>query len=328
MMIGNKVGLAFAGAGIVAEMHGRGVAANANATLIGAFDPDIAKAAAITNKFGGRVFSSIEELLADPQVDAVHVLTPTEQHVPTALASLRAGKHTLIEKPVAIHRHEIAALKEEAARSGRVCMPSHNYIYVPSLARARRLVQDGKLGKIASLWVLYNIFHPEEIAAIYGGVLRAVCMHHAYSLLYLLGRPTRISSMTSRVHYEHLQCEDQAMITCEMPDGALANLWCSFAANDPTNDPWTVTYKLLGTHGGINYSWNEAQFDDDGGPAWGMPCYEEGFVTEIRHFVTNCILGGNSPLSTLDDAADALSILEAAERSARQHTFETVIYND
>ena len=323
----NNIGIAFAGAGIVAEMHGRGVAANANATLIGAYDPEIAKALAITKKFGGRVFSTLEDLLADPLVDAVHVLTPTKHHVATALASLSAGKHVLIEKPVAESKEDIARLQDAAQQSGRVCMPAHNYIYVPSLQRAKRLIENGKLGKIASLWILYNIFHSEDVAAIYGGVLRAVCMHHAYSLLYLLGRPRRLSSMTSRVHYQHLQCEDQAMITCEMQDGALANLWCSFAANDPTNDPWTVIYKVLGTTGGVSYSWNEAQFEDRGGPAWGLPCYEEGFIEEIAHFVTHCILEGTSPLSTLDDAADALSILEAAERSALgSSAFEAVIY--
>jgi predicted dehydrogenase len=322
-----QLGIAFAGAGIVAEMHGRGVSANRNATLIGVYDPDAAKAAAIASRFGGRVYDSLENLLADSSIDAVHILTPTQHHVSTAVACLNAGKHVLIEKPVASSREEISILQEAAKRSDRVCMPAHNYIYVPSLQRAKRLVESGKLGKVASLWVLYNILHPEEVAAIYGGVLRAVCMHHAYSLLYLLGRPGRVSSMTSRVHYEKLQCEDQATITCEMDNGAIANLWCSFAASDPSNDPWTVIYKILGTKGAINYSWNEAQFEDHGGPAWGMPCYEEGFVEEIEYFITQCILEGKSPLSTLDDAADALSIIEAAERSARNaSTLETVIY--
>ena len=321
-----QIGIAFAGAGIVAEMHGRGVAANGNARLIGAYDPDAVKAEAITKKFGGCVFPSLQDLLADPQVEAVHVLTPTEHHLSTALASLNAGKHVLIEKPVAQSKEEIASLQQAAERSGRVCMPGHNYIYAPSLRRAKRLIENGKLGKIASLWILYNIFHPEDVASIYGGVLRAVCTHHAYSLLYLLGRPKRLSSMTSRIHYENLQCEDQAMITCEMSNGALANLWCSFAANDPTNDPWTVIYKILGTTGAVSYSWNEAQFEDHGGPAWGMPCYEEGFIQEIEYFITHCILDGKPPLSTLDDAADALSILQAAERSAQSDSFQTVIY--
>ena len=119
------------------------------------------------------------------------------------------------------------------------------------------------------------------------------------------------------------------MIVCQMPNGAIANLWCSFAANDVTSDPWTVVYKVLGTNGGLNYSWNEAQFQDDRGPGWGLPCYEESFRNEVDHFVNRCVLGGGQPLSTLADALDALRIIEAAERSCRRHAeMETIDYCD
>lgn len=326
-MTGETVGVAFIGAGTVAEMHGRGVSAVSNVRLIGAYDPDPAKSAAVTEKFGGRVFTGIEQLLADPEVHAVHVLTPAQHHLSSAVACLRAGKHVLLEKPVVETLDDITLLQIVAQETGRVCMPAHNYIYTPSVQRAKRLLQSGKLGGIASLWILYNIFHPEEIAAAHGGVLRAVCNHHAYSVLYLLGRPRRVMAMASRVHYTQLACEDQAMIVCEMENQSIANLWCSFAANDPTTDPWTVLYKILGTNGGVSYSWNEAQFKDDGGPAWGMPCYEEGFIGEIDHFIHRCILKGEAPLSTLADAADALKILMAAERSiAKPETLEQIVY--
>lgn len=315
-MTRNTINVAFIGAGTVAEMHGRGVAAASNASFIGAYDLNRKRAEAITTKFGGRVFDSLQQVLAEPGVDAVHVLTPVDHHVPVAIESLKAGKHVLLEKPVAETLEEIALLKAAAQQANRVCMPAHNYIYVPSIRRAKRLLQEGRLGDIGSLWIIYNIFHSEQTAAAYGGVLRAVCNHHAYSVIYLLGRPRRVMAMTSRVHYEKLTCEDQAMIVCEMENGSIANLWSSFAINDPTSDPWTVLYKILGTNGGISYSWNEAQFKDEGGPAWGMPCYEEGFIEEIDHFINHCVSGGEQPLSTLDDAADALRILMAAERSA------------
>jgi hypothetical protein len=120
--------------------------------------------------------------------------------------------------------------------------------------------------------------------------------------------------MTSRVHDRRYSGEDQAMISCAMDNGTIANLWSSFAADDPTNDPWTVVYKILGTNGGVSYSWNEAQFIDNGGPAWGMPCYEESFVEEINYFINRCVMRGEELLSTLRDGADALSLLTAAER--------------
>jgi predicted dehydrogenase len=323
----SKIGVAFAGAGIVAEMHGRGLAATPAARLVGAYDPEKARAAAITARFGGRVYRSLDDMLADQDVAAVHILAPTEEHVRVALAAMKAGKHVLVEKPVATTVAGIRQLEEASRRYRRVCMPAHNYIYVPSLRRARQLISQGKLGSVASLWVLYNIFHSEEIAAIYGGVLREVCIHHAYSLLYLLGRPARVMAALSRIHYAKLKCEDQASVTCQMPDGSVAHLWCSFAASDPTSDPWTVVFKILGTKGGVSYSWNEAQFEDRGGPAWGLPCYEEGFAHEIDYFVNRCIRHGDAPLSTLSDSEDALRIIEAAERSAATGRVQTVRFS-
>ena len=80
--------------------------------------------------------------------------------------------------------------------------------------------------------------------------------------------------------FDTRRVEDQASLMCQMPNGAIANLWCSFAMNDPTNDPWSVLYKVLGTNGGFCYSWNEVQYEDNRGPAWGLPCYEDGFAGE------------------------------------------------
>ncbi|HEV2320449.1 MAG TPA: Gfo/Idh/MocA family oxidoreductase [Verrucomicrobiae bacterium] len=327
MLNEKEIGVAFIGAGIVAEMHGRGLAATGGARFVGVYDPVASQAKKIAKKFGGRVYKNLDELLRDKSVCAAHVLTPTRHHVPAALEALQAGKHVLVEKPVALTVAEIGQLQAAAKKCGRVCMPAHNYIYVPSLKRGRRLISEKKLGRIAALWILYNIYHSEKIAAQCGaGVLRAICIHHAYSLLYLLGRPVRVLATVSNAAHKTLNFEDQAAITCEFAAGTIAHLWCSFAVDDPTNDPWTVIYKVLGERGGLTYSWNEAQFDDRGGPAWGLPCYEDGFRGEIDHFINQVIRRNAEPLSTLDDAADALRIIEAAERSAAGGKRERVEY--
>jgi predicted dehydrogenase len=324
---GREIGVAFIGAGIVAEMHGRGLAATKGARFMGVYDPIALQAKKIAKKFGGRAYNNFKDVLEDKSVEAVHVLTPVSKHVPVTLEILRAGKHALVEKPVAMTVHEIRQLQIAAQKYRRVCMPAHNYIYVPSLQRARRLILGGKLGNVAAIWILYNIYHSDKIAAHCGtGVLREVCIHHAYSLFYLLGRPTHVSATVSNAGHRNLKFEDQAAIICELPDGIIAHLWSSFAVSDPTNDPWTVIYKVLGTRGGLTYSWNEAQFDDTGGPAWGLPCYEDGFRGEIDHFINHAIRLNEEPLSTLDDAADALKVIEAAERSSVSGRKQPMVY--
>lgn len=195
-------------------------------------------------------------------------------------------------------------------------MPAHNYIYTPSLWRAKRLIEGGDLGTITSAWINYTIYHPEEVAAKYPGVLRQIMTHHVYSLIYLLGKPARLSAFATSVHYKKLKVEDQVAMILEMPGGALVNLFGSFAADDQTSEPWTVVFKVLGTKGGTMYSWRDSvSLSPGGGLAWRYPAYEESFIYEVKYFVENCILGGEEPLSTIEDAVTAQSIIEAAERS-------------
>jgi len=317
--------IAFWGGGIVAGPHGRAIKATPSARFAGVYDPNAEQARSIAGINNGRVFSKPDELLTSPHVDAVAVLSPNHTHVEVALACLAAGKHVLIEKPVAESREELAALKRAADVRGLICMPAHNYIYHPNVTRMKRFVEERAYGRIASMWVMYNIFHSEELAKRYGGVLREVCVHHAYSVVYLLGRPKSVSAVSSVVHYEKLTCEDVVNLVCRMENGSLANLWCSFAASDSTSDPWTVVYKILGDKGGAVHSWNGAVFEDPRGPGWGFPDYIESFAREVEFFVDRAIAHGEAPLSGLQEAADALSIIEAAEQSIRNGGRETEI---
>ena len=93
----DRVGIAFVGAGLVAELHARAVGACDRARFIGAYDAEPDRAKALAARHGGRDYRSLKELIGDAAVDAVHVLTPPEGHAGAALAALRAGKHVLVE---------------------------------------------------------------------------------------------------------------------------------------------------------------------------------------------------------------------------------------
>jgi predicted dehydrogenase len=308
------INIGFIGAGAVAELHVEGVQACPNARLVGFTAKTAEERSKRAEEWGIDAYESVEQLLASPAIDAVFVLSPVENHREHAIAALQAGKHVLIEKPVAGASVDVREIAEEAKKANRVCMPAHNYIYQNEVIRARRQIEEGHLGTICGGWINYLIHHDESVAMRYPGVLRQIITHHLYTLTYLLGKPKKLSAMTSCLSYEKLTREDQASLQLQMKDGALVNLFASFALDDHTSQPWTFMFKVLGTHGGVHYSWRDSVFIKSiGTHAEAFSGYEEGYANEVNHFVNHCIRGGEQPLSTIEDAVHVARLLEAAE---------------
>jgi predicted dehydrogenase len=325
MSAAGPVGVAFVGGGMVAELHHLALSTGGAGRLVGVYDIDPGRAAARARDWGARAYATLEELLSDDEVAAVFVLSPAEHHRDHALAALRRDRHVLIEKPVGESVREILEIAEEAERRGRIAMPAHNYVYQPEVWRARRLIRQGDLGRICATWITYIIHHSEEVAAHYHGVVRQILTHHLYLLLYLLGRPVRLWATQQSLHYERLALEDQATIVAQMEDGAVAHLFASFAADDPTSDPWTFLVKVLGTRGGVRQSWRDAVFQRPLGTLdVAIAAYEETYTHEVEHFITRCIGRGEEPRSTLLDAARVQHLVELAERSIASGAAVTV----
>ncbi|BCB82012.1 Gfo/Idh/MocA family oxidoreductase [Phytohabitans flavus] len=92
--------------------------------------------------------AELDEVLADDQVQAVAIATPAGTHLPVSLAALRAGKHVLVEKPLAASRAEGRQLVEEADKRGLTLMCDHTYCYTPAVLRIRELLHAGELGDV------------------------------------------------------------------------------------------------------------------------------------------------------------------------------------
>lgn len=112
-------------------------------------DMDRARAARLAAAHGDvAVCGSVEELLDTVDVDAVAIATPAHTHHGIALTALRAGKHVLVEKPLADGRAKGLEMVEEAERRGLVLMADHTYCYTPAVLKIRELINDGSLGDI------------------------------------------------------------------------------------------------------------------------------------------------------------------------------------
>jgi predicted dehydrogenase len=311
--------IALAGAGMVSELHAPAIARSDRTVLAGVFDPDRSLSERRAESWSCADYSSLEELLGS-DVDAVFVLTPTALHVETALAALEAGKHVLVEKPVASGVDELERLVAAAGASDRVCMPGHNYAYVPELARMRRLVHAGRLGEIRLLSVMFAIAHEERVAAHYDGALRLVLPHHAYLAAGLLGLPARVHAGVTEPGWERLEQEDQAWIALDYPPRTTALLFATIAVDDDSADPWTFVVKALGTKGSASATWRSGIYQDEAGSmSAGYAAYEEAYELELDAFCQAVAGDPDAIASTMEDAVAVERILTAAEAAARSH---------
>jgi len=312
----DTIGVGFIGAGDISVLHAAAVKKCPGARLVGLWNRNQERATARAKEFGCTNYTTPQALVADPNIDAVFVLTNLETHLEYTVQALGMGKHVLVEKPVGVSVAEIERMKVLADAKGLVCLPGHNYVYEQGMMRTRELVENGDLGKIVSAYVMYNIHHPEEVAARYPGVVRQILTHHSYILLYLVGAPVELCAMKATLHYKEYTEEDIAMVQMRLGNGALAHFCASFAADDHAADPWTVMVKVIGTAGSTRYSYRDhVEIKPGLVHSQTYTAYQGSITNEVRHFLIDCLRLGQKPLSTLEDAITAQKMIEAAEKS-------------
>ncbi len=171
---------AIAGTGFIGAVHARSARlAGARVVGVAASSPETARQAAAA--LGAeRAFDSAEELVADPDVDVVHICTPNHLHVPLALAALAAGKHVICEKPIALDRADAHRLLDAADETGLLAAVPFVYRYYPTVREARERVRDGHTGALRLLhgsylqdWLLRPDDDNWRVDARLGGVSRA-----------------------------------------------------------------------------------------------------------------------------------------------------------
>jgi predicted dehydrogenase len=143
------VGIAVVGAGYWGPNLVRNALQSPFTRLTAVVDRDLARAQKVAGSFSGvEATDDLDGVLADPQVEAVAIATPAATHLEVAMAAIDAGKHVLVEKPLASSYAEGLALAQAAERRGVVLMCDHTYCYTPAVQRIRELVRTGQVGDI------------------------------------------------------------------------------------------------------------------------------------------------------------------------------------
>jgi predicted dehydrogenase len=175
------IGVGVVGTGFIGPAHVEGLRRNGiNVLGLVEITPETARAKADEMSIP-RVYDSLEAMLADPDIDIVHLATPNVLHYPHAKAALLAGKHVVCEKPLAMTAVQSEELVRLAAETGRVNAINFNIRMYPMVQQARSLVQGGELGDLFILqgsylqdWLLFNTDWNWRLEADLGGTLRAV----------------------------------------------------------------------------------------------------------------------------------------------------------
>ncbi len=144
-----KLKIAVVGAGYWGPNLARNLQASPDWDLVAICDLDLERAAKLAATLGDiPVVESLDELLDTLDVDAVAIATPARTHYGTVMTALRAGKHVLVEKPLADSREHGLEMVAEAEAHGLVLMADHTYCYTPAVLKMQELVQEGSLGEI------------------------------------------------------------------------------------------------------------------------------------------------------------------------------------
>ncbi len=204
------------------------IQAEPRSRLYGLVTRDPAKAA----PYNTRSWSALDEALSDREVNAVYVATPVFLHAPQTIQSLRAGKHVLCEKPMAMNEAEARSMVQAAEESGRTLGVAYYRRTYPKLQRAKQLLAAGAIGKpVLAELTSHGWFDGKESGGkecdrswlidpvkAGGGPLYDIASHRIDVLNFLFGEPQRVSAhLSNAVH--HYAVEDNATVMIDYADG-------------------------------------------------------------------------------------------------------------
>lgn len=331
-----SIRFAVVGLGNWGVMHIAAYKAHPAAEVIAVCDANADRAKQVAASQGiPKAYHRVEDLVADANVDAVSIVTPDFAHTDAALAVIQAGKHMLIEKPLATTLEDCRRIVAAGDASDRKLMVDFHNRWSPIFSQAKRAIDDGKLGDPCMVYLRLNdqISVPTNMLpwAHRSAVTWFVGTHAVDTVRWLYGREVRrvYAVKRSRVLTSMgIDTPDFYQSTLELEGGGVAvveNCWIL-----PNTAPALIDLKceIVGTDGAVYIDASHHRgleiYGRDGG--WYPDLFvcprvhdqTRGFALEsIRHFV-DCIVADRRPMCTLADGLAVTKIILAIHQSAEQ----------
>lgn len=329
------------GAGLIGKRHIDTIlACPDDAELVGIADP-----VAGADKYPyvkAPFFKTAEALFDTAKPDSVVIATPNNLHAPQGIECARRGIHFIIEKPVTESLESAAALLREIAKSGVKTLTGHHRRYVQAVRTARRILADGRIGRLVGLSVIWATRKPDPyFDAAWrkkpgGGPILINLIHEIDLMRHLAGEMATIAGTISNA-VRGFDVEDSAGAVITFLNGAIGTVLCT----DTGLSPWTIeqgtaenpafsytgenSYRLVGTEGSLELPnlklWSARDPTQIG---WDKPlsatpmkvAEHDPYIEQLKHF-RRVIQENETPLVSAEDGARTLAATLAVAEAGR-----------
>ena len=360
-MTGETIGVAVIGTGFGQKIHIPGFQIHHRTEVVAVYHRDAEKAKAIAAAHQiPHGCSSIDELLALPDVDAVSVATPPFLRKEMAIAALQAGKHVLLEKPTALNVEEARAIEAVAQQQQKVVGLDFEFRFVPAWQQLKAKLAEGYVGTprlIKVDWMVPGRADPQRAWSWYarkdqgGGALGAFASHTFDYLAWLFGPVKRLSaSLTTAIpqrpdpqtgKMKPVDADDTCTLMLDMQDGTPCQVTISSVTYGGRGH-WVEVY---GDRGTLILGSDNLKDYVHGFKLWGAPAgealaelpipatlefpqtYDDGrlapFIRVVDHWV-NCIDQGQAIAPAIAEGIDSQLLMDLAHESHERGLWMTV----
>lgn len=305
-----KIGVAVIGAGFWGKNHARVFKELDETELIAVCDIDAEKAKNLAKQFSVETYTSVGKMLRRADIEAVTICTWSTSLAKEALKALKAGKHVLVEKPMAANSKQAEKLLKTAEKEGLHLTVGFLMRFIPGIQYIKESIEKRTIGELVCATAKRVSQWPERIGDV--GVVKDLAIHDIDMMRYLFGGdPVAVYAKTGNM--KHKKFEDYAHIMLTFEGGKNAFI----------ESNWLTPYKtrVLVVTGSeaiakIDYITQELMIENAKETVQPRLPWQEPLKLELRHFV-NCILGKEKPLVTGMDGFKAIKIAEAALKSSK-----------
>lgn len=221
-----KIRFALVGCGRIGGRHAEHI--NNNGTLVAVCDTDSAKAKTLADQYKCQVYANLEEMLEKESFDLLSVCTPNGLHAQHTIAGLKAGRHILCEKPMAISVYDCGEMIKMAEKMNKRLFIVKQNRFNPPVAALKKVIDEGKLGKLLSVqlncfWNRNEAYYANSwkgTKELDGGTLFTQFSHFVDLLYWLIGDVKEVKAITKNSHHQGtIEFEDQGMVLLEFLNG-------------------------------------------------------------------------------------------------------------